>query len=231
MNKIIVMMMMTKRILLIILFFLTAGITYSQEDDFGIWLGVSAKHELIKKLDIELSGCIRTFNNTSQIEQVFLEGGVQYDLNKYLSLSGSYRLTSMLEDDSKYYFRHKLFLDMKATLPAGNFSFSGRARIQRTTKTYIEDDEDLKSEYTGRFRLAAVYSIPSFPLKPYVYCEPFFPLASGSGFMVSKNRLSAGAELQISLKSSIEAEYIFQRDYTPRISDCNIISVNYKIKF
>jgi hypothetical protein len=231
MNKIIVTMMMTKRFFIMLLFILTAGITYSQDDDFGIWLGVSAKHELLKKLDVELSGCVRTFNNTSQIEQSFLEGGIQYDPNKILSISGSYRLISKLEDDSKYYFRHKLFLDLKATLPSGNFSFSGRARIQRATKTYIKDDEDLISKYFGRFKLQAAYNTPAFPLKPYIYCEPFFPLFSDSGFKISKNRLCAGAELQISMKNSIEAEYIFQRDYTPHISDCHIISVNYKIKF
>jgi hypothetical protein len=225
------MMMMTKRTILMSLFVLAAVISYSQDDDFGIWVGVTAKHEVLKKLDVDLSGCVRTFNNSSKIEQSFLEGGVQYNLNKYISLSGSYRLISKLEDNSRYYFRHKLFLDLKATLPSGSFSFSGRARIQRATKTYIEDDEDLISKYYGRFKLQAAYNIPAFPLKPFVYCEPFFPLFSDSGIKISKYRLSAGAELQISRKSSVEAEYIFQRDYEPHISNIHIMSIVYKIKF
>jgi hypothetical protein len=229
--KITVMMTMTKKGFFLFLFILISGISYSQDDDFGLWFGVSAKHEILKKLDAEISGCLRTFNNSAQIEQSFIEGGVQYSYNKYISLSGSYRLVSSLEDDSKYYFRHKLFLDLKATLPSGNFSFSGRARIQRTTKTYIENEEDMISRYYGRLKLKAAYNIPSLPLKPYFYFEPFLPLSSDSGFEVSKYRLSAGAELQITGKTSLEAEYIYQRDYKPDISVAHIISINYKIKF
>jgi hypothetical protein len=225
------MMMMIKRLLLIFLFLPCAVISYAQEDDFGIWLGVTARHELIKKLDIELSGCVRTFNNSSKIEQSFLEGGAQYNLSNNISLSGSYRLIRNLEKDSKYYFRHKLFLDLKATLPSGNFSLSGRARIQRVTKTYINNDEDLISKYYGRLKLRAAYDITSFPLKPYLYLEPFFPLFSNSGFKISKHRLSAGAELKISQKSTVEAGYIFQRDYQPHIYNIHIISINYNIEF
>jgi hypothetical protein len=224
-------MMMIRRIAIVLLIFLFTGSCFAQDADFGIWAGVNISHRLSKKIDIDLSGCVRTFNNTSQIEQSFLEGGLQYTFGKYLSVSGSYRLTSSLEDDSKYYFRHKIFLDLKTGLPLGNFSISGRARIQRTTKTYIENDADLESDYTFRFKLKAAYNIPSFPLKPYIYCEPFIPVNSGSGFEIGKNRLSAGVLLQITAGSSLETEYIFQRDYQPKLADEHIISINYKLKF
>ena len=222
---------MIKRLLLLFLLILFAGSCYSQDDDFGIWIGVDATHKLVKKLDAEISGCVRTFNNTSKIEQSFLEAGIQYDLNKYFSLSGSYRITSNLEDDSKYYFRHKIFLDAKASIPLGNFSFSGRARLQRTTKTYIEDEEDLIAGYFGRLKIKADYYIPSSPLKPYIYCEPFIPISPDSGHKISKNRLSAGFQLRITSKSSLDAGYIFQRDYQPKMADENILSIAYKLKF
>jgi hypothetical protein len=224
-------MMMIKRFFLITIFFSIAGISFSQNDDFGLWLGVNARHELLTKLDAEISGCLRTFNNASQIEQSFIEGGLKYNLNKYISLSGYYRLISKLEDYSKYYFRHKLFLDIKTTVPVGNFSFSGRARILRTTKTYIEDEEDLISKYYGRLKLKAEYDIPSFPLAPYLYFEPFTPVSSDAGLSISKYRLSAGTELKINRRSSLDVGYIFQRDYLLHISNEHIISLTYKIKF
>jgi hypothetical protein len=225
------MMMMIKKTLLIILFISFVGASFSQEDDFGIWIGVDARHEIFRKLDVDLSGCLRTFNNTSQIEQSFLEGGVQYRFNKYISLAGSYRLISTLEDDSKYYFRHKLFLDIKGSVPYKNLAFSARLRLQRTTRTYIEDNEDLTSKYYGRLKLRAAYDFPAFPLTPYIYCEPFVPVFSDSAFKISKYRLSAGTELQITRILSIEAEYIFQRDFQPHLSNEHIISLNFKIKF
>jgi hypothetical protein len=224
-------MMMIRNLCIVLLFFILSFATYAQRDDFGIWFGVNSEHKVLKKLDIQLAGCLRTFNNTSRVEQVFLELGVQYKINKYISASVSYRLIEKVEANSEYYFRHKLFLDLKATLPAGNVSFSGRVRIQRATKTYIEDEEDLLSKYYGRFKLKAAWNIPASPLKPFIYCEPFIPLFPDSQLKISKNRLSAGAEFQLTRRASIDAEYIFQRDYQPHISNEHIVSVNYNIKF
>jgi hypothetical protein len=232
MNKMIVMtMMMIKKLFLILLLFSISGVILSQNDDFGLWFGINAKHEFIKNLDAELSGSVRTFNNSSQIEQLFIEGGVQYRLNKTISFNGSYRLSSVPENDTKYYYRHKLFLGVKATLPYHNFSFSARAMLQRTSKTYIENENDLIPKSYIRLKLKGVYNISSFPLKPYIYMEPFVPVFAGSGFLISEYRLSSGIELQISRKSSIETEYIFKRDYQPHISNEHIISINYNIKF
>jgi hypothetical protein len=224
------MKMINKKNSVFAILLLLTSLSYSQGDDLGIWAGLTVKYQLSKKFDAELSGCIRTFNNTSQVEQSFIEGGIKYNLNKNFSFAGSYRLTSNLEDNSKYYFRHKLFLDAQASLPAGRFGFSARARLQRTTKTYIEDEEDLGSQYVGRMKLKAEYKL-GFPLKPFIYWEPFVPLFSGSDFEISKHRIAAGTELQITRKSSVEVEYIFQRDYQPHISDIDIISLNYKLKF
>ena len=226
------MMMMTiKKTFLFFMFFSFTAFSFAQEEDFGLWFGASASHKLLRKLDVELSGSLRTFNKTSQIEESFLEGGLQYSFNKYISVSGSYRLTSKIEDNSDYYYRHKLFLGIKTSVPVRNFSFSGRLMIQRTSKTYIKDEEDLTSNYYGRLKLKVAYSIPAIPLKPYIYCEPFIPVFSGSEFKISKNRLSAGAELNVTRWCSFETEYIFQRDYQPRISDIHIISINFKTKF
>jgi hypothetical protein len=225
------MMTMIRRLAILSLFLMVPVGCLAQDDDFGFWLGANVSHSLSKKIDAELSGCVRTFKNTSQIEQSFIEGGIQYSFSKYISLSGSYRLTSNLEDDSKYYFRHKIFFDLKAGFPVGNFSFSGRARIQRASKTYIENDSDLDPEYTLRLKLKAIYNISAFPLKPYIYYEPFIPVFADSAFEIGKNRFSFGSELKITARSSINMEYIFQRDYQPHIADINIISISYDFKF
>jgi hypothetical protein len=225
------MMMMIKKTALLILLLSLAGIAFSQDNDFGLWFEVDASHELVNKLDAEFFGALRTFNNSTQIQESFLEGGLHYNVNKYVSLSGSYRLTSRIEDDSKYYFRHKYFMDIKGTLPVRKFSFSLRAKIQSTTKTYIEEEDDLLSKYYFRLKFKGTYDLSAIPLKPYVYYESFIPVFSDSGYSIDRYRISAGAELQISRKSSVDLGYIFQRDYQPHLSDENIVSINYKIKF
>lgn len=222
---------MIKKTALLILMISGAGLAYSQDDDFGLWFEVDASHKLVKKLDLEFSGALRTFNNSSQIEETFLQGGLQYNFKKYISLSGAYRLTSRVEDDSKYYFRHKLFLGLKVTIPSGNFLLSGRTMIQRNTKTYIEDEEDLTALYYCRIKLKAEYDFPAFPLSPYAYYEPFIPIFSDSGFQIDRNRFCAGVKLKITVRNSVEVEYVLERDFQPHISDLNIISLNYKINF
>jgi len=53
---------------------------------------------------------------------------------------------------------------------------------------------------------------------------------SGETRTIEKNRFAAGIEFAIAKRHSIKAEYIFQRDYLPHLSDINIISINYNIK-
>ena len=224
-------MMTIRKIFLTLTLIAIPLLIYSKGDDFGIWTGVNVKHKIVKKLDAKVSGALRTFDNNSKIDQSYLEGGLEYDFNKYISVSGSYRLISKLEDNSEYYFRHKLFIDLKGTLPAGRFDLSLRARIQRTTKTYIEDEEDLISKYFGRLKLKAGYNTPSFPINPFISCEFFSPDLSDRGFGITKNRFAAGGELKLTKKTSLEAGYIFQRDYKPHISDIHIFSIDYNIKF
>ena len=226
------MMMMNRRLLLLFLAVFFSGIIAAQGDDHGIWFGATLKHPITKKLDLEFSGAVRTFRNVSKIDQSFLEGGVGYTFNKYLSVAGQYRFIYSLEDDDHFHYRHRVSLDVKGNLPAGRFSFSARARFQRTELTYIEKKGDPEEKYYGRLKFKGTYDIPSFPLTPYIYWEPFAPMFTGAEFKIDRNRYAVGALLKISRKSSVETEFIFQRDFNKKsISDIQILSVNYILKF
>jgi hypothetical protein len=225
------MMMMTKKWCFVLFSFFLPLIAFSQKKDFGIWYGVSAEHKLVKKLEIDLSADIRTFNNASKIEEAFIEGGLVYNFSKHLAIAGSYRLTENLEDNNSYYYQHKVFLDFKGTLPLGKFNFTGRLRLQTRIKTYIKDENDNSPDYTGRIKIKATYKTPTFPIDPYIYAESFFPMFSDKSGTIGKNRFAAGLEFRIIKRHSVELEYIFQRDYQPHLSDINIISIDYNIKF
>lgn len=204
---------------------------YSQSDDFGIWYGINAGFPLAKKLDINVSTVIRTFNDASKIEQGYLEGEVSYKFSKYLSTAGSYRIIYNLEDDSKFHIRHKWFADIKGSFPLENFLFSVRTRFHIQTKTYIENEKDRIPDYHGRIKLKAIYKIPKFPVNPYLSVESFSAMFVSSERLIDKNRFTIGFEYKITKIHSIEAEYIFQRDYLPHLSDIHIISINYNLKF
>jgi hypothetical protein len=225
------MMMMIKKWYIIMFLYFFSMTAFSQPKDFGIWYGVSAEHKLKHKLEMNLSADVRTYENASKIEEGFLEGGLSYSVNKWVEVAGSYRLSKFIEENNSYYFRHKVFVDVKGNLPAGNFGFTCRLRFQTRTKTYIADDNDADTRYTGRIKLKVLYKTPSFPINPYLYSEAFCPLFSGKSGTIGKDRFAAGIEVSVIKHHSIEAEYIFQRDYQPHIKDMNIVSLNYNLKF
>lgn len=231
-SKTIRMTMMTiKRTLLTFIIVSAGAIAFAQENDFGLWYGASAEHKLPGRLKLELSACLRTFDNASKIEQIYLEAGLSYRLNKYIDFEGSYRITRNIEDDDSYHIRHKWFLGAKGSFSAGDFSFSARIRFQERYKTYFEDEEDKIPDSHIRCRLKTLYDIPSFPVNPYLSAEVFLPVFGETTRTVDKNRFTAGAEYNFSKKQSVELEYIFQRDYLPKMSDIDIISLSYKLEF
>lgn len=202
----------------------------AQKKDFGVWYEVSAEHELIKNLDIELSGAVRTFKNGGKIDNKFLEAGIQYKFSKNFTTTASYRLISKYEDDKEYHLRHKWFMDFRGILPVNNFEFSARLRFQGTTRTYIEDNEGSGSRYFGRLRLKAIYDSPSFFINPFIYAESFTPVFSDYDKKIGEYWLSSGIEMKITSKQKFELEYIYQRDMIPKIKDLHVLSLNYSIK-
>ena len=66
---------MIKRYYIILFCIFLPVIAFGQEKDFGIWYGVSSEIKLSKKVDLDVSTEIRTFENASRMEEAFLEGG------------------------------------------------------------------------------------------------------------------------------------------------------------
>lgn len=222
--------MKIRRLIICFLIIILPQLAYTQRDDFGIWYGINAGFSLNKKLDIGLTTMIRTFNNASKIEQAFIEGEVEYKFNKYISVSGSYRLIDNLEDNSEFHIRHKWFTDIKGTLPLANISLSARFRFQVQTKTYFENEADKIPDYHGRIRLKGIYKIPDFPINPYLCIESFSALFENSDRLIDKNRFTIGFEYKLAKRHSVDAEYVFQRDFLPHLSDINIVAVTYNFK-
>lgn len=225
------MMMMIRRFIFLFLLLGISFVSYSQKDDFGLWFDVSGDVKLVKKLELDLSAELRTFQNASKVREAFLEAGLTYKFNKYISASGSYRFTEFLEKDDSYHPRHKWFADITGKLPLWNFNISGRVMFQQRFKTYYKNENDKIPDEHARIKLEINYNIPSFPVNPFIASEIFFPVLTDKEKGIDRLRLMAGLEYKISKRHSVELEYIYQRDYLPHINDINVISLNYKFKF
>lgn len=225
------MTMIRKSILLFAAFLLPALKAIPQEKDFGLWFELEAEKKISRMFDLSIAGGIRTFENASRIDVIFLEPSLSVKFNDYVSATAAYKLSNKLEDDGEFYYRHRLSADATLSYPGRNWKVSGRFRIQRTTRTFIEDSEDLAAEYVGRFRLKASYDFSSKPFAPFVYFEAYNPLFEDKRIDIQRIRISAGTQVRISNSASFEAGYILQRDYKSVIHDMHIISASLKVKF
>ncbi len=224
-------MTMIRGSLLSVLFLFTALITFSQEQDFGVWLSVNAEYSILKKLELDASVEMRTFNRASEIEQTFIQAGLTYKINKIFSVAGAYRIANSIENDDAYYLRHKWFIDAKAKIEPGRFTLRGRLRLQEQRRTYYKNEEYILPRYQVRLKLTTVYRTRSFPVNPYMEFETFMPVFSDDSKVIGKNRFTAGIEYKFNKTHAVELEYMFERDYLPKIADINIIGLGYNLKF
>jgi Protein of unknown function (DUF2490) len=225
--------MTIRRIFLTILFFFTATAAFCQ-DDFGLWFNISAEHKLVKRLQLDLTTSLRTFDNSGKIDEAFLEAGLNYKINKYLSIEGAYRISDNREKDDSYHARHKWFFDIKGNTSLGDLSLTARFRFEESYKTYYLDDNDNIPRSHGRYKLKALYNIPHFPINPFIASEIFCPMFTKSSYKtrgIDKARYMGGVEYNFTKRNSLDIVYLFQRDYLPHISDINIISLEYNLKF
>jgi len=222
--------MKVRKLYLSLLILILPHPSFGQNDDFGIWYGISGGYSLGKKLGIEASVLIRTNNNASEIEQAFLEGGLSYKFNKWLSSGVAYRFTEYREDNNEFHIRHKWLADIKGSGDIGNLGLSGRFRIQRQDKTYFEDANDKIPDYYLRIKIKAEYKTPSFPVNPNIAFETFSRIFEASEKTIDKYRLSIGFDYKINKNNSVEADYMFERDYFPHLSNTHIVAITYNFK-
>ena len=221
---------MIRRILFFAFLTTLPSLAYSQSKDFGIWYCINGEVKLIKHLNLDLSGNIRTFRDASKIDESFGEVGLTYKISKHFSLAGAYRLSDKIENDLRYHLIHKWLVSVKGGGDIGNLSISGRFMLQMQKKTYMKNADDSILYYHGRLKLAAKYKFHSFPVDPYFSFETFWPMFKPSENRIDKNRFTLGVEYKLNKRHSFQLAYIYQRDYKPHLSDINIIALGYNFK-
>lgn len=223
--------MTIRRRVLTFLLIVTTSSLYSQESDFGVWYNASIEYDLTKKIEIQLDPALRTYDKASKIEEFFLETELSYKITKFISVAGSYRITNNIEEDGKFHLRHKWYAGVKGSVDIWIIDLSGRLRFERRYKTYFEDEEDKIPDSYTRLKAKAVFKTPSFPLNPYISAELFFPVNKEPDNVIDKKRFAGGVRYKVSKNHHIDLEYMFQRDFHPRLKNEHIVSVGYKLEF
>jgi opacity protein-like surface antigen len=220
-------MMMNKNIFFLLLALLLPGTLWGQKTDFGIWYEIQADYSIIKGLRFDLETSLRTDQDASNIESFYLEPGIRYKLNKYLSAGVYYRYIEQKEKDDAFHARHRWFFQVKGDLPVKRFTLSARYRLQEQFKTYIEDPEDEIPVWGHRLRLELDYDIKGLPLKPYTSAEIYSQPSEQNETLADRWRYVAGAEYTFLKKHTIGLEYVYNVSKVSKPAYMNIIGIKY----
>jgi hypothetical protein len=218
-------------LIITLLLLILPGKSQGQEQDFGIWYSINTVYPLSKKLDMTLKASLRTYQNAAVMDELYLEGGLSYEFNQYLSAAASARIAEAREDNGENHVRYKYFASVKGKLPVGRFAFSTRAMLMVINRTYVEDEDDDRTFSTLRLKLKLEYNIKDFPVDPYLGFESFTKIVVDSENIIDKARFFSGFEYEFSAKHSLELEYMLDRYLTPDLSYIHLISATYNYSF
>jgi hypothetical protein len=180
----------------------------------GEWLSAEMEAGLPKRFSFQAIIEARAINSGGiQFKKYFTQAGLAYSISKRFELSAKYRFASVQEENSNYYLRHRLLVDLNFNYPAGQFRFDYRARYQRNKKTYIENDLDRSPVEHFRNRFEVSCDIAKNRLRPSAFYEVFFALNGHQPKTFDEHRIGTELGYPFATRQSITGGlmYIHER--------------------
>lgn len=181
------------KILALIFIFFIPFFSYAQnkiiEQDFGIWLGVLIKKDLIKKFELTLEQQVRTCKNTTKIDTYFAELGFNYTINKNFKLNSNFRY---VHDQKKWKnpensLRYNLDILFKIKINK-KFRLGYRARYQQKFIGFFDDHATIinRNKITLRNKIKLKFN---YNKKHHFYFSTDFFITSSAFKEASLNKI------------------------------------------
>jgi hypothetical protein len=136
---------------LIFFFAILTSHLYAQQikvtTDFGFWIGVKYEKKIFKSFDLDLEQQIRTFKNSSVLDDYLFDIGLKYPINKEFNLATNIRYTynNKRVQENENNFRYNLDFGYKKELTQKSKIYY-RLRYQ---KEYINHYRNIYYRLTG----------------------------------------------------------------------------------
>ena len=182
----------------ILIFVPTVFFAQFGNQDFGVWSGFSVSKAVLDDLKVDADIQIRTDDNSTRINQFFLDLGANYKVNEYFR-AGIFLRPRMTNNWSGYNFENRLYFDLTGKLKLNDINLYLRSRIQTTSNRNAENPTYERIQFKVKMKLDK-------GLKAFVQDEFFFHLNGTGTSNYKKNRFGLGFEyaindyLQMSLK-------------------------------
>ena len=184
----------------ILIFVPTVFFAQFGNQDFGVWSGFSVNTEETDDLKLDADIQIRTDDNSTRLNQCFLDLGAKYKVNKYFRTGISWR-QRMKNNWSGYDYENRLYLDLTGKLKLNDISLYLRSRIQTTSNRTSENPTYERLRFKAKIKMDK-------GLKAFVQDEFFFHLNGTGTSNYKKNRFGLGFEYAINDYVEINLKYL-----------------------
>ncbi len=184
----------------------------AQIDDTRLWTNITLKHKFTRKLTASVSQQLRLDHDVTQVDQLFSEAGMEYELKKNFKISLNYRFINKNEDT--YYSKsHRLYADVSYKYKPKKFAFTIRERIQEEYTSINSSENGKIPEWVLRSKLGVSYDTKT-RCKPYVSFEAYYLIHNAKSDPVGFNRTrySTGVEYEFNRIHTLDLGLIFQNN-------------------
>lgn len=187
-----------------------------QIDDGKLWTSITVKHKLSRKATVALTEELRLNHDITQVDQIFSNVGVEYELIKNLKVAFNYRFIN--NNKFSYYEKdHRLYLDASYKYKVKKFSFALRERLEDQYSAIYSSETGgvptwyLRSKFTIEYYLQSKY-------KPYAAVESFYLIdhPKEKSEQIDRLRYLIGIEYEFNRKNSVNLFTILQEQVSPQ---------------
>lgn len=201
--------------------------------DFEVWTETSLIFPVVKKKDkngkdVEkvnffISGTFRAGRNVSKPIDERIGAGVDFIVNKYLTLTTSYLYRAGQPVNGGKEFEHRLRFEATLNKKWEKFSIKDRNRIEYRIRHSRADSVRYRNKFTFTY---PIKKEGKEIIAPFIATEPFYDFSEKE---FSRNEFSVGVGRKLNKRTSADFFYMWQANRAT-LKNINIIGVNVKIK-
>jgi len=195
------------------------------EGDFQVWNTEDQEFKFYEKTKIFLQEEVRIGDDASDIYYYHFDGGLGYDVGKYLDLGIHYRQVYE-KRKGKFKIENRTYGNAILKYDLCGFKLSDRNRIEYRHFDWQDDSW----RYRNKFMVKFPWKFTKMEIQPYVADEIFVPLKN-DGYL-SRNRFYAGLGFNLTECIKCEVYYLFQSDKSSgKWTDANVLGTKVKVIF
>lgn len=203
------------------------SISLAQNSEGKVWAEAGVALNISPSVDVTIDQTMR-FGNAG-LETFFPQLSFRYSLRKWFKPSLDYRIIFDKDRFGNFSVSNRLNLNTDFKGSYKRFSFGSRLRYQYSFQGVSTKKYDAEFDQSLRVKLYLKYTIKKSPIIPVISAEWFYNPSYGlSGYYFTKERLFAGAQINLDGPHEFAFGYIYDRKLNSSNPDIrHIVNLSY----